>query len=102
MTKSKNVMGISSWIKGFLVVYANHSRAYRVLNLDTNLVMETCEVTFDETNPCSSSVFECVADDEVGKKILDDEEEDGAEDDGGDGDAPVTHVTSTSTTMTMV
>jgi hypothetical protein len=29
--------------------YANHSRAYRVLNLDTNLVMETCEVTFDDT-----------------------------------------------------
>jgi hypothetical protein len=31
-----------------------------VLNLDTNLVMETCEVTFDETQPCTSSVFECV------------------------------------------
>jgi hypothetical protein len=29
--------------------YANHSRAFCVLNLDTNLVMETCKVTFDET-----------------------------------------------------
>jgi hypothetical protein len=37
--------------------YASHSRAFHVLNLDTNLVMETCEVTFDETQPCSSSVF---------------------------------------------
>jgi hypothetical protein len=33
---------------------------------------------------------------------LDDEEEDGGEDDGDDGEAPVTHVPSTSTTMTMV
>jgi hypothetical protein len=35
--------------------------------------METCEVTFDETQPCNSSVFECARDDEVGKKILEDE-----------------------------
>jgi hypothetical protein len=41
-----------------------------VLNLDTNLVMETCEVTFDETQPCNSSVFECAGDDEVGKRSL--------------------------------
>jgi hypothetical protein len=37
--------------------------------------METCEVTFDETQPYSSSVFECAADDEVGKKIFEDEED---------------------------
>jgi hypothetical protein len=29
--------------------YPSHSRAYRVLNLETNQIMETCEVTFDET-----------------------------------------------------
>jgi hypothetical protein len=29
--------------------YASHSRAFHVLNLDTNLVMEICEVTFDKT-----------------------------------------------------
>jgi hypothetical protein len=28
-----------------------------VLNLDTNLVMETCEVSFNETQPCNSSVL---------------------------------------------
>jgi hypothetical protein len=44
--------------------------------------METCEVTFDKTQPCNSSIFECAGDDEVGKKIFEDEEEDAGEDDG--------------------
>jgi hypothetical protein len=73
-----------------------------VLNLDTNLVVETCEVTFDETQPCHSFVFECAGDDEVGKKIFKDEEDDAGEDDGDDGEAPATHVPSTSTTTTTV
>jgi hypothetical protein len=73
-----------------------------VLDLDTNLVMETCEVTFDETQPCKSSVFECAGDDEIGKKIFEDEEDDAGEDGGDDGEAPATHVPSTSTTTTMV
>jgi hypothetical protein len=34
---------------GIFLGYASHSSAFRVLNLDTNLVMLTCEVTFDET-----------------------------------------------------
>jgi hypothetical protein len=77
-----------------------------VLNLDTDLVMETCEVTFDETQPCSSSIFECAGDEEVGKKIFEDEEDDAGEEDGeedgDDGEAPVSHVPSTSTTATTV
>jgi hypothetical protein len=64
--------------------------------------METCEVTFDETQPCSSSVFECPRDDEVGKKIFEDEKDDAGEDDGDDGEAPATRVPSTSTMRTMV
>jgi hypothetical protein len=64
--------------------------------------METCEVTFDEPQPCTSSVFECAGDDEVGKKIFEDEEDDAGEGDGDDGEAPATHVPSTSTTMTTV
>jgi hypothetical protein len=64
--------------------------------------METCEVTFDETQPCNSSIFECAGDDEVGKKIFEDEEDDAGEDDGDDGEAPTTSVPSTSTTTTMV
>jgi hypothetical protein len=61
--------------------------------------METCEVTFDETQPCNLSVFECAGDDEVGKKIFEDKEDDAGED---DGEAPATHEPSTSTTTTMV
>jgi hypothetical protein len=64
--------------------------------------METCEVTFDETQPCTSSVFECAGDDEVGKKIFEDEDDDAGEDDGDDGEAPATRVPSTSTTTTTV
>jgi hypothetical protein len=64
--------------------------------------METCEVTFDETQPCNWSIFECAGDDEVGKKIFEDEEDDAGEDDCDDGEAPATHVPSTSTTMTTV
>jgi hypothetical protein len=64
--------------------------------------METCEVTFDETQPCYSFVFECAGDDEVGKKIFEDKEDDAREDDGDDGEALATHVPSTSTTTTTV
>jgi hypothetical protein len=63
--------------------------------------METCEV-FDEIQPCNSSLFECAGDDEVGKKIFEDEEDDAGEDDGDDGEAPATRVPSTSSTMTTV
>jgi hypothetical protein len=73
-----------------------------VVNLDANLVIETCEVTFDETKPCNSSIFECAGDDEVCKKIIKDEEDDAGEDDGDDGEAPATRVPSTSTTTTTV
>jgi hypothetical protein len=38
---------------GIFLGYASHSRAFRVLNLENNLVMETCEVTFDEIQPCN-------------------------------------------------
>jgi hypothetical protein len=79
--------------------YASHSHAFHVLNLDTNLVMGTCEVTFDETQPCNSSIFECAGDNEV-DKIFDDEEDDASEDDGVDGEASAMHIPSTSTTMT--
>jgi hypothetical protein len=59
-------------------------------------------VTFDETQPCNSSVFKCAGDDEVGKKIFEDEEDDTGEDDGDDSEAPATHVPSTSNTTTTV
>jgi hypothetical protein len=64
--------------------------------------METCEVTFDETQPCDSFVFECAGDNEVCKKTFEDEGDDAGEDDGDDAKAPATHVPSTSTMMITV
>jgi hypothetical protein len=46
-------------VDGIFFGYATHSRAFRVLNLETNQIMETCEVNFDETQPRSSLVFDC-------------------------------------------
>ncbi|XP_039780645.1 uncharacterized protein LOC120647900 [Panicum virgatum] len=65
---------------GLFLGYALQGRAYRVLNLDTNRIEETCEVTFDETMPCFSSAFECAGDDEIGQNIFEDEV-DGLDDD---------------------
>jgi hypothetical protein len=57
-------------VDGIFFGYASHSRAYRVLNLETNKIMETCEVTFDETQPRSQLVFDCAGDDELGEEIF--------------------------------
>jgi hypothetical protein len=40
-------------VDGIFFGYASHYRAYCVLNLKTNQIMETCEVTFYETQPRS-------------------------------------------------
>jgi hypothetical protein len=46
--------------------------------------VETCEVTFDKTQPRSQLVFECAGDDELGEEILQEEEhEHGDDEDGG-------------------
>jgi hypothetical protein len=55
-----------------------------VLNLETNHIVETCEVTFDETQPRNQLVFECAGDDELGEEIYQEEEhEHGDDEDGG-------------------
>jgi hypothetical protein len=60
--------------------------------------MKTCEVNFNETQPCSF-VVERVVDDEIGEKIFQDEKERDGED---DGESPTADVPSTSATMTTV
>jgi hypothetical protein len=46
--------------------------------------VETCEVTFDETQPRSQLIFECAGDDELGEEIFQEEEhEHGDDEDGG-------------------
>jgi hypothetical protein len=51
-----------------------------VLNLEINQIVETCEVTFDETQPRSSLVFECARDDELGDEIFQEEEHEHGDD----------------------
>jgi hypothetical protein len=63
---------------GIFMGYSSHSRAYRVLNLETNVIVESCEVTFDETAPGTSLSFELAGDDEVGTSIFEDEDDVGA------------------------
>ena len=36
---------------GMFLGYPAHSRGYRVLVLETNKIVETCEVSFDEASP---------------------------------------------------
>jgi hypothetical protein len=45
-----------------------------VFNLETNIVVESCDVTFDETTPCPCDVFECATDKEMEESIFVDEE----------------------------
>jgi hypothetical protein len=60
---------------GIFLGYASHSHTYCVLNLETNRVVETCEVTFDETMPCSVPVFESAGDQEIDESIFVEENE---------------------------
>jgi hypothetical protein len=67
---------------GIFLGYAKHSRAYRVLNLETNKIMDTCEVTFDETMPCTSLGFECAGDEKMADDLFEEEKDEAGDDDG--------------------
>jgi hypothetical protein len=69
-----------------LLGYTPHGRSYRVYNVETNTVVESCDVTFDETAPCPRGVFECVGDKEMEESIFVDEGLQGID---GDEDEPV-------------
>jgi hypothetical protein len=71
----------SRYSNGVFLGYALHSHAYCVLNLETNRIMETCEVTFDGTTPCPSPVFKPTCLDQMGQTIFVEEHDD---DDRGD------------------
>jgi hypothetical protein len=50
--KSRNLDKFESHsTNGLMLGYSTHSRGYRVLVLETNKIVETCEVTFDEASP---------------------------------------------------
>ena len=65
-------MSLTVWI-GFFLAYASSSRAFRVWILEAKQVVETCEVSFNETMPCSTPAFELLGDDEEGTPIFEDE-----------------------------
>ncbi len=50
--------------------YTPHGRSYRVYNLETNTVVESCDVIFEETAPCPRHVFECECDKEMEESIF--------------------------------
>jgi hypothetical protein len=58
---------------GIFLGYTPHGRSYRVLNLETNTIVESCDVTFDETAPCTRDVFESASDKEMKENIFVDE-----------------------------
>jgi hypothetical protein len=59
---------------GIFLGYTPYGRSYKVLNLEINTVVESCDVTFDETTPCPRDVFESAGDKEMEESIFVDEE----------------------------
>jgi hypothetical protein len=55
---------------GILLEYTPHDRSYRVYNLETNTVVESCDMAFDETTPYPHVVFECTGDKELEESIF--------------------------------
>jgi hypothetical protein len=64
-----------------LLGYTRHDRSYRVYNFETNTIVESCNVNFDETTPCPRGVFECAGDKEMEESIFVDEGLQGVDDD---------------------
>jgi hypothetical protein len=56
-----------------LLGYTPHGRSYRVYNFETNTVVESCDVTFDETALYPRGVVECAGDKEMEESIFVDE-----------------------------
>jgi hypothetical protein len=76
---------------GILLGYTRHGRSYRVHNVETNTVVESCDVTFDGTAPYPCGVFECAGDKEMEESIFVDEGLQGVD---GDEDEPLLPSTS--------
>jgi hypothetical protein len=66
---------------GILLGCTPHDRYYRVYNLETNTIVESYVVTFDETAPCPHDAFECAGDKEMEESIFVDKKLHGVDDD---------------------
>ncbi|WVZ81143.1 hypothetical protein U9M48_028558 [Paspalum notatum var. saurae] len=64
----------SHCLDGIFLGYTSNSRAFRVWILEAKQVVETCEVSFDETMPCTTPPLSFRGDDEEGTPIFEDEE----------------------------
>jgi hypothetical protein len=76
---------------GILLGYTPHGRSYCVFNLETNTVVESCDMTFDETTSYPHDVFECASDKKIEEIIFVDE---GLQGINGDEDDPLLPSTS--------
>jgi hypothetical protein len=76
-----------------LLGYTPHVRSYRVFNLETNTVVESCDMTFNETAPYPRDVFKCVGDKKREENIFVDDDLYGVD---GDEDEPLFPSTSSS------
>jgi hypothetical protein len=74
-----------------LLGYTPYDRSYYVFNLETNTIVELCDVTFNETAPCPRDIFECAGDKEMEESFFVDEE---LHDVNGDEDDPLLPSTS--------
>jgi hypothetical protein len=74
-----------------LLGYTPHGRSYRVYNFETNTIVESYDVTFDETAPYPHGVFGCAGDKEMEERIFVDEGLQGVD---GDEDEPLLPSTS--------
>jgi hypothetical protein len=74
-----------------LLGYTPHGRSYRVYNLETNTVVQSCDVTFDDTALCPRDVFECAGEKEMEESIFVNEGLQGVD---GDEDEPLLSSTS--------
>jgi hypothetical protein len=78
---------------GIFLGYTPHGSSNSVLNLETNTVAESCDVTFDETAPYTRDIFESASDKEMEESIFVDEELQGFE---GDEDEHIVHASTSS------
>jgi hypothetical protein len=53
-----------------LLGYTPHDRSYRVFKLEANTIIESYDVTFNETDPCPRDVFEYAGDKKMEESIF--------------------------------
>jgi hypothetical protein len=56
---------------GIFLGYTPHGRSYRGLNLETNTIVESCDVTSNETARCSRDVFKSASGKEMESIFVD-------------------------------